>query len=101
MAFFLAARYVRRTWWSLLGWTLGLSMVGLAAMHTKEAAWIVLPLAVTAPLLVARGRRQAVNTALVLAIPVIVMAIDAITQYVIANRDPHVNGGSSATTSAR
>jgi hypothetical protein len=43
---------------------------------------------------VARDRRQAVNTTLALAIPVIVMAIDAITQYVIVDRDPHVNGGS-------
>ncbi len=94
LAFFFAARYVRRTWWSLLGWTVGLTILGLAAMNTKEAAWIVLPLAVTTPLLVARDRRQAINTALVLAIPVIVMAIDAITQYVIADRDPHVNGGS-------
>ena len=94
LAFFLAARYVRRTWWSLLGWTVGLTILCLAAMNTKEAAWIVLPLAVTTPLLVARDRRQAVNTALALAIPVIIMAIDAITQYVIANRDPHINGGS-------
>ncbi len=93
IVFFLAARTARRTWTSVVPWTLGLSVVGLAAMHTKESAWPVLALAATAPLLLASGRRQRITTTLVFALPVALMLADAITQYLVASEDPHVTSG--------
>jgi hypothetical protein len=93
IAFFLAVRRVRRMWRSLVPWAAGLALLGLLAMHTKESAWPLLALAVAAPLLLARDRRQALTAAMAFALPVALMLADAITQYLVVQDDPHVAGG--------
>ena len=93
IVFYLAAHHVRRTWTSLVPWTIGLAVLGLVTLHTKESAWAVIALAISAPLLVARGRQQRRTVALVFALPVALMLADAVTQYLVVQDDPHINSG--------
>jgi hypothetical protein len=96
----LAVRHARPNVAPLVTWAIGLSAIALVAVNTKEAAWILLPLAVLAPVLLARDLRQARLAALTLAAPVAVMAGHIVTTLRGIDSDPvsreHVTSGSIA-----
>jgi hypothetical protein len=76
----------------------GLCALALIAINTKEAAWILLPLAVLAPVLLARDLQQARLAALTLAAPVAVITVHIVTTLRAIDADPvtrqHVTSGS-------
>ena len=80
--------------------TLGLTVLALLTLNTKEPAWVVVPMLALAPVLLARDRAQAKLATYLLAVPVAAMAIHVITHLQALNDDPllraHVGGGSIA-----
>lgn len=96
----LAVRHARPGIVPIATRAIGLSVLALVAINTKEAAWILLPMVALAPLLLARDLRQAKLAALTLAAPVVVMTVHIVTVMRALDSDPvlreHVSSGSVA-----
>jgi hypothetical protein len=94
----LAVRHARPGVVPIATRAVGLSVLALVAINTKEAAWILLPMMALAPVLLVRDLRQAKLAALTLAAPVAVTAVHIATVMNALASDPvlreHVSSGS-------
>ena len=81
-------------------WSVVLTAACLVGANTKEPAWVLIPLLVLAPLLVARDREHALRAAKLLAAPVLVLIVNVATTLLAISDDPvfsaHVGNGSVA-----
>ncbi len=93
IAVLLGVRLVRDGWLSTIAWSVGLAALGLATLNTKESAWVALPLMATAPFLVSTTRRQALRSARMVVLPLVVMIAHAAIQYASVADDPHISKG--------
>jgi hypothetical protein len=96
---YLAIRWIDRwPWVAIAGASLVLTALSIMTVNTKEPAWAILPLLLLAPVLVARGRRQMIRAAVLVALPFVLCAIHVVLDYVAAQDDPvtkeHVGTGS-------
>ncbi len=95
---YVAVRHTRLSWRYVVPWAVGLSVLGLLTLNIKEPAWVMAPLVVLAPVLLARDRREARAAAVTLAAPLVVMIVHLTTNLAAVWASPayrkHVAEGS-------